>query len=121
MVNITEEVNKEIVEYLNEYKSKLEEIGDTEEICYPIISLHLAAKKKILIKNLLLHPLVLKNINFYKNRKTVELPDLQNILANVLEFEMTSKETYLKNEELKAVIKVHKSLKKKSDKNAKRL
>lgn len=121
MVNIKEKENQEIIDYLIEYKDKLKDIAETETICYPIISLHLAAKKKILIKNLLLHPLILKTISFYKKRKTVELNELENLLATVLEFEILNKDTYLKNDELKQVIKVHKSLKKKSEKNENRL
>jgi hypothetical protein len=110
-----DETREEIVSYLKELRTKQEEYCDTEDVCYSKIGLYLALKKKILFKNFLLHPVVLEIIPFHSSRAPIEENELESLLAEVLEFELTSEVEYLTKKERDRIIRLHKSLKKTSN------
>ncbi|MEO6303756.1 MAG: hypothetical protein ABIP51_11360 [Bacteroidia bacterium] len=113
----TEETRKEIVDFLTELKEKQLDISETNEIYYPKLSLYLALKKKIFFKNLLLHPLVLINVPFYYKKNKIKESELEFLLLELIEFELTEKVVFLSIQERDKIIKIHKSLKTKREKN----
>jgi hypothetical protein len=112
-----DKVRDKIVDFLIDLKIKQEEFSDTEEVCYPLVSLYLALKKNLFFKSFLLHPIILMTAPFYRNKKKVEESELEQLLLELIEFELTEKNVFLSSEEFKKVIKVHKSLKAKREKN----
>lgn len=118
MIKIKDEkVKDELVTFLKGIRVRQEELSDTEEVCYPLISLYLAIKKKILFANLMLHPTILTSAPFYDDKERINEKELEKLLLKLLEYEFTENKTYLNKEEVDKVIKVHKSLKNKREKN----
>lgn len=109
--------NVELRLFLNEISKLQKSYIDTEEICYPKISLYLAAKHKIFFKNLLTHPLILVSRSVFEERIVVNEKELVNLLQEVIEYEFLVSENLLPKERDK-VIKLHKKLKSKNLLNA---
>lgn len=102
---------EEILSYLSSLKDKQKKVIDKDNIFYPKISLYIALKHKILFKNLLLHPKVLREKKFYQDKNQIITSNsLRGILSEVLEFELTSNDETLSTEERNEIIKVFKKI-----------
>ena len=113
----TKEIENEIISFLIELKEIQKDISETEQICYPKLSLYLAIKNKIFFKNLLLHPVILVMSSVYGNKEKIKESELELLLLKTLEYEFTESQVFLIKPEIDTVIKVHKRLKNKREKN----
>lgn len=117
MVKVNKEETAEVIAFLNQMKVKQEEYAETEDICYSKLSLYLAAKNKIFFSNLLLHPLVLTDAAFYETKTRIKASELENLLNEVIVFELTEDYYRLTAPERDRIITLHKRLKLKREHN----
>lgn len=103
------EIIKDVLVKLREETKKLK----LDEELYSIIPLHMMCKRKILITNLIFHPICMKTKLFFEPKNQVkDLIELKKILFEVIQFELNSdlNDTRLKTSELNQVIQEHKKL-----------
>lgn len=102
---------EEVAIFLSDYKEKQKEYADTENFCYPKLSLCSAAKYKLFFSSLLLHPLTLKVVAFFEPRDCLNDDEIKEFIREVIEYELTESFSYLSTEELNKLIKIHKEFK----------
>lgn len=112
---------EEAIKFLMALKSKQKELESKEKICYPKISLYTALKHNIFLTNLLMHPKVITEKNFFEQNYYTEGKEFKEVLGEVIKYELVSDQVYLTTEERDNIIKLFRKLEKREEKLAKEI
>jgi len=106
--------HKDVLDFYKKFNTKQLEIETDDTFVYPIIPISMAIRYKVLIDELMLHPLVLKNRKFFENVITISSKkDLIKIITSVIERELLTEngeKNFMGEKNLNKLIKAHKRL-----------
>jgi|GEM_PF-5167112 len=118
MLKIKSDIDRENILYFNKMlRIKQKELSNSEEFYITQLTLYQIIKNKLLFKNFLFHPKILKKRSIYDIFLPPTNLEIENILEKVILYETSKeiKDCKLETEELNYVIKVYRKIKKKND------
>jgi len=110
-------IREQILEHITELKILQEK--EKEDILYCCLRWTTILENNLLIKNFLLHPIVLKRKKFYDDYELISNNELIDLITQVLNYEFSSelKDCFLNSKEVELLINIRKGLQEKKSNN----